>query len=192
MKVIKPAHELYGKYVQVIVSGEIAQNLNVDRAIHAWSNFDSTFLGLSGHMLGLKGDLTDFNSILQAFSSFEDTLDLEDILFDLLFEAQQNSDDSLERFSKELSAQESSWERLSFVQQDALLDAILYKRVDDMKPVYRIMFNQDLLRHFKSLCDSLLLADSLDVLSEPYAQKTLDALKKAVAFRQGDFCLGIQ
>ena len=192
MRVTKPAQELYGKYVQAIVSGEIAQNLNVDRAIHAWSNFDSTFLGLSGHMLGLKGDLTDFNSILQAFSSFEDTLDLEDILFDLLYESQQNSDDSSDRFSKELSDMESSWSRLSFVQQDALLDAIWYKRVYDMTPAYRVMFNQDLLRHFKALCDSLLLADSPAMLSEPSVQKTLDALKKSVAFRQGDFCLGVQ
>ena len=192
MEVIKPAQELYGKYVQAIVSGEIVQNLNVDRAIHAWSNFDSTFLGLAGHMLGIKGDLTDFKSILQAFSSYEDSLDLEDILFDLLYESQQNLGDSSDRFSKELSAMESSWSRLSFVQQDALLDAIWYKRVYDMTPAYRVMFNQDLLRHFKALCDALLLADSTDLLSDASNQKTLDALKRAIAFRQSDFCLGVQ
>ena len=166
MEATKPAREMYSQYVQAIVSGEIAQNLNVDRAIHAWSNFDSVFLGLAGRMLSIKGDLTDFKSILQVFTSYESSYDLSEILFDLLFEAQQNSADAEERFEKEVEAQEAAWARLEPMQKRILLGELSYSSYESMRALYRALFNCGILRHFKALCDTYVLADNLqEVLS---------------------------
>ena len=161
MSVIKPARGMYEQYIQAVVSGEVAVNLNIDRAIHAWSNFDSVFLGLSGHMLGIKGNLTDFKSILQVFSSYEESSDLGEILFDFLFEAQQNCADSKERFEKEVEAQNAAWARLEPAQQNSVLDALSYGSDEPKDLLYKALYKRDLLRHLKSVCDTLTLRDSL-------------------------------